>query len=137
MGCDIHAFLEIKVNDEWLYYGQVDFDRNYEMFGKVAGVRGEGPPIQMPRGWPQDASKVSLLQLEACDGDDHHKSWLDATQLQELDDWCSKNQCVGFDVGHDRTLYVFGNSIQSWWEYPKQLRTRGVSDIRLLFFFDN
>ena len=41
MGCDIHAHFEIKVDGEWLHYSQANINRNYRLFEKMAGVRGE------------------------------------------------------------------------------------------------
>ncbi len=111
MGCDIHVLIERRVNDKWErvphrvpwreQYDGADpstlllpdaFDnRNYDLFGVLAGVRngtwGEpNPPIAQPRGWPEDSAWPFNV-----DGDkaspwvgDHSHSWV---TLRELEDY--------------------------------------------------
>ena len=41
MSCDIHLHVEVKVNGKWLHYDKVGMHPFfYEMFAKMAGVRG-------------------------------------------------------------------------------------------------
>lgn len=75
MGCDIHMYMEKKVNDRWetadfFHYApnrrgemeltRIEFmgDRNYKLFARLADVRnGYGvQPIAYPRGVPKDLS---------------------------------------------------------------------------------
>lgn len=53
MGCDIHAFIEIKERDVWESVSEPYFSRNYGMFGLMAGVRGDSILFK-PRGLPKD-----------------------------------------------------------------------------------
>jgi hypothetical protein len=56
MGCDIHGYIEVRLNPEnrpnsWWKYAELRVMRNYAMFGLLAGVRSEDKPIVEPRGW--------------------------------------------------------------------------------------
>lgn len=82
MGCDIHAFLEVKIADAWYYFGEVDLGRDYELFGKMAGVRGEETSMfGGPKGWSSDASIVSNTHYKQWEGDAHTPSWLSADEM--------------------------------------------------------
>lgn len=55
MGCDIHCYPEFRKpnNEHWSSWsGRVNPGRNYELFGFIAGVRGEGEPVVPQRGLP-------------------------------------------------------------------------------------
>lgn len=58
MGCDIHGVFQAKVDGEWVDIEQEDLDRNYLVFGWIAGVRMDEEdgvtPIARPRGFPDD-----------------------------------------------------------------------------------
>lgn len=65
MGCDIHAFFEIKIKGNWEFLLNFDdfyrknyFYRDYEVFAFLADVRNRYGiiPISQPRGFPNDAS---------------------------------------------------------------------------------
>ena len=97
MSCDIHLFIEFKVgnkkweadpghivevdgdeNDEDAYRSVKDVDasdRHYALFGKLAGVRCNGPEA---KGLPKDVSERIALasELYDCDGHSHSYSTL-------------------------------------------------------------
>ena len=59
MGCDIHCYIEYKPtkNKNWYSFGEVNVDRNYILFGIMAGVRYCGcSPVVEPKGIPKDIS---------------------------------------------------------------------------------
>lgn len=62
MGCDIHAYVEHRERDAdsktwWPFGGRINPGRNYDVFEKLAGVRGElSNAIVQPRGLPDDLS---------------------------------------------------------------------------------
>jgi hypothetical protein len=59
MGCDIHCYVEYRLNgeDSWRGFGgRINPGRNYVMFGFLAGVRDDGPPVVGLRGFPDNAS---------------------------------------------------------------------------------
>jgi hypothetical protein len=109
MGCDIHVVIEKKFGDKWIgmfelgayqYYGRgaehellderptwvpcPGSSRNYELFARLAGVRGEGPS---PKGLPKDASELATAiygELDGC-SDYHSHSWCPITEyIQHL-----------------------------------------------------
>lgn len=80
MGCDIHAYAEYrkKGQSQWNGFGgRINPGRDYDLFGKLADVRG-GPALIEPRGIPSD------LAWEAC-GDYH----MLISDEHEGDGWCS------------------------------------------------
>jgi hypothetical protein len=76
MGTHIHLFIETVVSGEpqaeaWSD-GEIDLGRDYDLFGALAGVRGDRPPLFAPRGLPRDLSsavfeRYFLFILEAAD----------------------------------------------------------------------
>ncbi len=193
MGCDIHAFLEVKIrapslevvlgrlqriaalsagtephaNDKihalctealedrsesaWQLYGEVDFSRDYELFEKMAGVRGErSAALAAPRGLPSDAGTMTRFQSDNWGGDGHSHSWLSSGEMQALDEWHKARPRIHssrnadhegnprslYTHPHAENLYLFGNDIEAWWRWPKE-RPKHVLDIRLVFWFDN
>lgn len=98
MGADVHMILEEydPVQDTWvgtndydvldfyMYHtdsnkqGRYDYSwpkvtsRNYAIFAKLAGVRGEGPE---PKGPPQDSSTLTKMKLDQWGYDAHSVTW--------------------------------------------------------------
>lgn len=139
MGCDIHAHIEIKVRGEWYYYNELNINRNYELFEKMAGVRGEiENAIDKPRGLPKDISFMTKLKSDLWDTDGHTHSWLSGKELAELEEWTEKKE---FQERYNPIFdYLFGNSFSGWFKYPedqKRERSFGIEDFRLIFWFDN
>jgi len=63
MGTDIRAFIEYRsgFGNIWFPHAEVLPERDYRVFGAIAGVRyGESPMLQ-PRGFPRDASASAEL----------------------------------------------------------------------------
>jgi hypothetical protein len=88
MGCDIHLNVEILSHSssvkEWkvAISEEATFsDRNYFLFGVLAGVRGSAKPISLPRGIPED----SLLKKEEENPDNHSASYLLFSELKNYD----------------------------------------------------
>ena len=137
MGCDIHAHFEIKVDGEWLHYSQANFNRNYRLFEKMAGVRGEvRNAIVPPKGLPKDISKVTALEVEDWGPDAHTFSWLNADEIKEIYEFHQKQYEDGWRISTDQWHYLYCNG----WEYFKEFRgeyQKWVEDIRLIFWFDN
>ncbi len=141
MGCDIHLHTEIKVNGKWEHYGNPNVPRNYSLFAKMAGVRGEQDPIVAPRGMPIEASVITELDYERWYGDGHSHSWLNAEEISELCDWYEEyRKNIGCDFmacSSSRIFgYLFGNYWSGFFKYPED-RTPRVEDIRFVFWFDN
>lgn len=166
MGCDIHPVLEKRWkrdNGTSKWVGLHDFPyttikevrqngevvarnywhsppaqrRNYELFAKLAGVRGAGPE---PRGLPEDASDLSLMLLSDC-SDYHSHSWVmardyvaaalscedDPAKLFLNPDPKDKRVCdpYGYFLGIDGLSTEYGEPHEN------------PDDFRIVFTFDN
>lgn len=150
MGCDIHFYLEVKEDDMWinknkvsintdwdenLEYPQSDivldsiyYDRNYLLFGVLAGVRDTTPqPISHPKGLPDDVSEEIKLFADNYDG--HSYSWLTLNELTDYD-WDSVGSiyrnCLSF------TETVFPEMLDLIKHDPDR-----YNDVRCVFWFDS
>jgi len=136
VGCDIHVHVEIKIKGEWHHYNHPDVDRNYQLFGRMAGVRGTDEPIAELRGLPQDVTKATAFDRQVHWGSDAHSvSWLTAEEVGQLEE---EMKTVGYreaDFG-----YLFGNHFYCLKKYPEEFdrhRDEGFDDARIVFWFDN
>lgn len=66
MGCDIHAVVRVKPKKGPPYvFTDVQIDRDYELFGILAGIRDNtAPNIQLPRGLPKDIRLIANRRNE-------------------------------------------------------------------------
>lgn len=96
MGCDIHAFAEVKINGKWKINKSINIDRNYDLFSMLANVRngygfagvktGEGfIPISEPKGVPSNCSNEYIEKVSDWDGDGHSHSWLTLKEIKDFD----------------------------------------------------
>lgn len=132
MGCDIHLFTEVKaeVADGWTMIESPDTDRDYELFEKMAGVRGdESNAIAKPRGLPNDTSDGTRLHYRNWEGDARSTSYLTFIELLKLKKWYDKRQKDPFNW-YRNFGYAFGDGIDG--ELPEW-----VENIRVVFWFDN
>lgn len=98
MGCDIRVFVEGQ-NE---FYAEVaspadrerwklrckDFyiDRDYHLFGLIAGVRGHGQ-LFMPKGFPQNISTgLATMQMYPLQAPEHDPSWLTSREVAMVDE---------------------------------------------------
>lgn len=148
MGCDIHAHLEVKIENVWRYYAPVKLWRNYEVFSKMAGVRsckGSPNPISLPKGLPKDVTFMTKFHSDYLDEDGHSHSWFNYDEILELleffnnklgykpwGDYKEKENRKWNDLG----IWIFGNSISGFRKYPADY-PETLQDIRLIFWFDN
>jgi len=162
MGADIHLFAEKRLrNNEWATVqtfspinkkalgldatGPYDWlffmveGRNYALFAKLAGVRGNGPQA---KGVPDDASPLYREYVDSWLSDGHSHSWCTATEfvarfLETLD---SSDQIVKeyagwvLNSGQDNAVLTFLDNycaVQILEDRDK------ADDYRFVFFFDN
>jgi len=109
MGCDIHLYVEKLVNGKWeiqrgfvssMYEADSEFfstakfrnavtpydNRNYQLFGALAGVREDNiKPIAEPRGLPDDASPEVAAEAKDYGIDGHTHSWLTLKEILDFD----------------------------------------------------
>lgn len=150
MGCDIHFYIE-KMNqyrvwenvDVWVpkWWGnesEIDekwfkelsnqsfcSERNYTLFGVLAGVRDtEVEPLDYPRGLPDDVS--SIVKAELYD-EIHSKSWFLLKELYNYD-WhiYSSGECE-YD-----SLHNFRENV-----IPKLEQIGDPDKVRIVFGFDS
>ena len=112
MGCDIHAHVEVFLDNEWFHWDKLEITRRYALFSRMAEVRGDGPAIAIPRGLPKDISKVTQLYRDQWDA--HTESWLRREEVVQL-------------------LREFGYLMGTGWEEIVE----PVKDARLVFWFDS
>ena len=135
MGCDIHIHAEIKVRGKWHHYDQPDCDRNYLLFEKMAGVRGEvSNAISAPRGLPENATFTTKFDAKHWGSDGHSHSWLSSKEVGQLATWWEANGNGGLFARWDQ--WLFGNPYSGWTKYPQD-RPKGLDDFRFIFWFDN
>lgn len=130
MGCDIHGFVEVKKDGKWLVYSQIDRDRDYKLFAKMANVRNfdsHVEPISDPRGLPDDVSEVAKIESDYFDSDGHSHSWLSKEEIASLREWIlEENKKSPF-----KTTFKLPYVAQYPEDYPR------YEDVRIVFWFDN
>ncbi len=130
---------------KWLHYNHPRVDRDYELFEKMAGVRGHAKnAIALPKGLPDDATETTLFDREEDDGDAHSTSWLSSKEFSDvIVDLHAKRALRSLHHGQrygglDADFgWLFGGSFTYFvaggiGDYPEQLE-----DYRVVFWFDN
>ena len=135
MGSDIHLHIEMKVDGKWEHYGCPKVDRDYRLFEKMAGVRGNiENAIHEPKGLPKDISILTELDYNGYESYWHSASWLDIKEVKELRQWLDSRggYMNGYDLEHNiLKTYLFSNSLTCLDEFDS------IEDMRLVFWFDN
>lgn len=139
MGCDIHVCVEIKKDGKWLFYNQPSVNRHYQLFEKMAGVRGEkSEAIALPRGFPDDVSETTKLCCDEWAPEAHSASWLSSKEIAVLEKWYEElmgdHHCFNKQFG-----YLFGHGFAWFAEHPDEREgyPKWLEDVRLVFWFDN
>jgi hypothetical protein len=134
MGCDIHLHSEIKINGKWEHYSAIEVDRDYMLFGLMAGVRdSKVTPICQPQGLPDNLSVVTKLDYERMKDDAHSMSYYNSTLIYELEKAIEDNREFLFN---SKFGYLFGNAYGQFINYPNDYPEE-IEDIRFVFWFDN
>ncbi len=133
IGCDIHFYAEYNVNGTWYPlqemeqdedgYWDIDWkeeiygERNYFVFGKIAGVRSES--YFSPKGIPDDLSMQIKDQVERYGIDGHSHSWLDIDEMEEVyTDFKNKKS----DYGRSGMMDTWGFAVKRFKEIDKALK---------------
>lgn len=123
MGCDIHLHSEVKIDGVWHHLDSHIIDRNYELFGKMAGVRDEGiEPIINPVGLPEDITILTKHQYKLHMDDAHSESFLSREQSLELLKWMRQ-----------QTSFCY----RDWYFLYDAEEDGDYDDFRVVFWFDN
>lgn len=114
--------------------------RNYELFARLAGVRGDGPE---PRGLPDDVSEFVEHEYDGWDHDAHSASWYSADDFVriytgidgEVDEDTPLNPYVArrIDTGADMAVALFLRDKASIYFQDGE----SINDYRFVFWFDN
>lgn len=142
MGCDIHLFIEVVINDRWECVGELHstsghifvdeayHGRNYALFSILAGVRGSYEPIIEPRGLPSNISSEVSAEKEGYGNDGHTPHYY---LLSELD----------VDTFRPKSLKApafcfagFSRVIRQMYKIKKIVGC-GDDDVRIVFWFDS
>jgi hypothetical protein len=154
MGCDIHAYVEVKRNGRWNCEGDAFDCRNYGLFGFLAGVRNYSmvPVLAAPRGLPADVGDVVHQKSKRWGDDGHTHSWLSLRELadfdyaQQFEDRRVTRQtgprsfnggCTADPGGGTMTTY---RELLGDWYFKELDRLRSFGepgDVRVVFWFDN
>ena len=136
MGCDIHAYVEEKIDNEWHMVSKVmgsGNDRDYEFFTHLCGVRSNSPSDGPdPKGLPDGVSVVVRKFSERWDCDGHSHSYETAKEfvdkklvIQRLRNDEDKTNGVSYDW-------------HSWKILEYEIHdNENIEDFRVIFWFDN
>ena len=123
MGCDIHGWIERRIEGKWVAWKELkDRQRNYSRFTELASVRGESQ--NKPIGLPLDISETAKAHSDHDGADGHSHSWMplrDAFEIfknhgfRDPAEYYSEYSAFGIDINDD----------SEWLQY------------RLVFWFDN
>jgi len=134
MATDIWIHIEYKSRKKsrWAYAYEADGERNYSMFGILAGTRGDGDALYDPRGLPKDVSPETLKAYKDFEEDAHTPSWLTTQELKE---------CMDQVLKKTKLMYVqqVKKSLQPYYkiyETMKYFEDQG-EPCRMVFWFDN
>lgn len=141
MGCDIHLHTEIKIDRQWHHYSKPMIQRNYRLFGLMAGVRDSFiEPVCYPKGLPDKLTFTTWFCNDVRTGDAHSHSWFNAEELEifydRLIEVFEDERRVDMHFIHKQAGYLFGNDWGAWLQYPHSY-PKAIEDIRWIFWFDN
>lgn len=113
--------IECKKRCRWVLHSEDIYDgRNYELFGILAGVRGNITPISYPKGLPFDVTDEVKSLYESWEGCAHSASWI---TLDEIWDSLSDR--------HNHSLQLIALDI------IRAKRDQQAEDVRIVFWFDS
>lgn len=137
MGCDIHPHFEIKVDGKWLHYSKPLVERDYKLFGKMAGVRNEYiDTIVESKGLPDNLSKVTELDHSTRGSEVHDESWFNANEIEELFEFHRSISHESYMPEFNHWGFLFGHGWDGFKKYNDDYPDF-IEDIRLVFWFDN
>jgi hypothetical protein len=130
MGCNIHAHIEVKISGQWHHYSCPPIQRNYRLFARICGVRGDvANAISPPRGIPNDMSVVTIACFDYEKLDSHSATWLTKNELCDLIQWEEAHDPM---FHHKEVGYLTGNSFHLSGGNPPE-----ITDVRFICWFDN
>lgn len=147
MGTDIHSVAQVRKNDNWVTVDTtIDGDeRNYELFGLLAGVRGWSSPISEPRGLPKDFEINSCqhsfydqeLLIEIFYIGEHSHSYYSLDELKKIYDKQTKPCVTCGRYDGDEVIRGDLTDVISHLDKIKNKYKVSDEDIRYVFGFDS
>ena len=128
----IHVEYKNRKTGKWTYAYEADGDRNYMLFGVLAGTRGDCLPLYEPRGLPSDISNKTKKEYEDWGLDAHTPSWLATEELME---------CLNTTINRAEDCYR--DEMKKWLKpyYEIYEKMNGIEkkgeQCRIVFWFDN
>lgn len=135
MGCDIHVFVERKIDGEWqsldkweqdddycYVENEIFSDRNYQFFPFLGDARNSDSiqPIAAHRGTPEVVSAPVKKYMDYYGCDLHSKSWISFRELLEAD-WDQEfNMTRMVKAEHAKNYRESGWKPDSWCSYTTQ-----------------
>lgn len=146
MGTDIHFVVEKKVDERWLglfdssHCDGLANDRDYGLFGELAGIRCRGSQGRKPRGVPDDASDLTKYHIADDGPDGHSHSFMSMSEFAESArhvDVVRKDEPVFTDdFGRKNPVKaLFDIYIEE--EFGENDGSNSVDKYRVVFWFDN
>ena len=143
MGCDIEVHTEVLIDRAWHHYSTAAFDRNYQLFTKMAGVRSQPEwgikPIVPPKGLPMNLSAITKIAVK-CKGYAHSHSWFGAKEIALTEKWLMENATTpsgaAFPSSSIKLGWLFGGTFGGFEKYRSDY-PREIQDVRWVFWFDN
>lgn len=145
MGCDIHVYVERKVNGKWESADKWDDEepdyvpyevrlyegRDYELFGMISkGVRRDFTNGLEAKGLPEDLSRKVRAAFEAWGPDAHPESFISPSELKQLASMTLTDP--EFAVVNEEGYYF-----NLFMRLHDKLIDLGGEDQRMVFWFDN
>lgn len=143
MGCDIHFHIEYKIDGQWVLMHQPRINRDYTLFGLLAGVREVNLAPYATRGLPDDISVGTRVSSEYWSEDGHSHSYIqgrvdvcglvDALQHATVidDPWGWESEVLN-------KCWFFGGLFSGFWSEEEQGSIPdSITDIRYVFWFNN
>jgi hypothetical protein len=130
------SFERERRSGEWARSWPRITGRDYELFAKLASIRGEG---LAPLGVPEDVSELARMHIDRWDCDGHSHSYLSLAKFTKLYATTesaiadsTKDRLQGKDL-HSKEVYCTGG--YDFTDYDEDFDAE--HDARIVFWFDN
>jgi len=148
LGADLHSSMEVLFDGKWFFVGALPSRRNYQLFGKLSGVRGDdGPFFEESSELPEDVCQEIKDDYEAWGSDAHSLTVIDYKDLEAFCDyfqkpslnWC-KLTAKERNSWSDKKQYdkhCAASYVVDWLFFARKLMSVGAGDVRVVIWYDN
>lgn len=152
MGADIHPYLEVKIQDQWVYVGEVYSHRNYSIFSMLSGVRSYSDDKgdyfrhhsvkEYPKDITDDYSKIVVSW--GVDGHSHTtirygdlKRWIDTEMDMSITSKMINEAYQGNEKLYEKLIQKHCAYTKDWLMIMEAHLDAGATDARVVLFYDN